>query len=229
MNKTIEIPEGCVARIKGNKVIIEPKDSEDEKIRKSIIHLLQVGGYMSPADKTKAFAWLEKQKEQNVPGYKTDDYFCEKCQENAFNAGKEAGLKEQKPAEWSEEDEEMIDYIIHALSNNTCVKEEGPAIYTKEINWLKSLYPQPKQEWSKEDKDKIESIKVLITTGKFVDINTIKTIWKLLDSLRPQPNWKPSKEQMDALDSAINYLTEHTCTPGNPLLISLYHGLQKLL
>ena len=41
--------------------------------------------------------------------------------------------------------------------------------------------------------------------------------------------WKPSKEQMKALDSAINYLTEHTCTPGNPLLISLYHDLQKLL
>lgn len=100
---------------------------------------------------------------------------------------------EQQHTEWSEEDEEMIDYIIHALSNNTCVKEEGPAIYAKEINWLKSLSPQPKQEWSKEDKDKIESIKGLITTGKFVDTNTIRTIWKLLDSLHPQSHWKPSE------------------------------------
>lgn len=41
--------------------------------------------------------------------------------------------------------------------------------------------------------------------------------------------WKPSEEQMGALASAINYLTEHTCTPGNPLLISLYTNLQKLL
>jgi hypothetical protein len=39
-------------------------ESEDEKIRKAIIRLLQNGGYMEPQDKEKAFAWLEKQKEQ---------------------------------------------------------------------------------------------------------------------------------------------------------------------
>lgn len=37
-------------------------ESEDEKIRKNIIHILQVGGYMSPEEKDKAFAYLEKQK-----------------------------------------------------------------------------------------------------------------------------------------------------------------------
>lgn len=38
---------------------LKEKESEDEKIRKSIIKLLQVGGYMSPEDKDKAFAWLK--------------------------------------------------------------------------------------------------------------------------------------------------------------------------
>ena len=38
-------------------------ESEDERTRKSIIHILQVGGYMSPEEKDKAFAYLEKQKE----------------------------------------------------------------------------------------------------------------------------------------------------------------------
>lgn len=37
--------------------------SEDERIRKSIIYILQVGGYMSPEEKDKAFAYLEKQKD----------------------------------------------------------------------------------------------------------------------------------------------------------------------
>ncbi len=45
----------------------ELKESEDERIRKSIIKLLQRGGYMSPEDKTKAFAWLEKKGEQTNP------------------------------------------------------------------------------------------------------------------------------------------------------------------
>lgn len=40
MTKEIEIPEGYKARIEGNKVIIEKKESEDEKIRKEIIDFL---------------------------------------------------------------------------------------------------------------------------------------------------------------------------------------------
>lgn len=48
----------------------------------------------------------------------------------------------QQKQEWSKEDEEMRDYIIHALANNTYAEEEGPVLYAKEISWLKSLRPQ---------------------------------------------------------------------------------------
>lgn len=41
MNKEIVIPEGYEARIKGNKVIFELKESEDEKIRKELVHFIQ--------------------------------------------------------------------------------------------------------------------------------------------------------------------------------------------
>lgn len=41
----------------------ELRKSEDERIRKSIIHILQVGGYMPLEDKEKAFAYLEKLKD----------------------------------------------------------------------------------------------------------------------------------------------------------------------
>ena len=53
----------------------ELAESEDERIRKSIILLLQRGGYMSPEDKDKAYAWLEKQKESL--------HISETCKENA--------------------------------------------------------------------------------------------------------------------------------------------------
>lgn len=38
----------------------ELAESEDERIRKSLIRILHVGGYMPPEDKEKAFAWLNK-------------------------------------------------------------------------------------------------------------------------------------------------------------------------
>lgn len=41
MEKTIEIPEGYEARIEGNKVILEPKESKDEIIRKALIELVR--------------------------------------------------------------------------------------------------------------------------------------------------------------------------------------------
>jgi len=42
----------------------------------------------------------EEQKPKE-PGYKHEDYFCERCQANAFKAGRESVLKEQKPTDKS--------------------------------------------------------------------------------------------------------------------------------
>ena len=81
-------------------------------------------------------------------------------------------------------------------------------------------------EWSEEDENKIESIKGLITMGKFVDTNTIRTIWKLLDSLRPRPHWKPSEEQMEWLESAVRLSTDKPRIHG--IIISLYEQLKRL-
>lgn len=72
------IPEGYVARIEGNKIILEPKESEDERIRREIISFIQddiddinlkVSGDYDDRDEDdiahqnwckKAIAWLEK-------------------------------------------------------------------------------------------------------------------------------------------------------------------------
>ena len=67
-----EIPEGYEVRIEGNKVIIELKESEDERIRKEIIEFLTDGIWraneISKVRETQKYAkwiaYLEKQKEQ---------------------------------------------------------------------------------------------------------------------------------------------------------------------
>lgn len=76
MKKTIEIPEGYEARIEGNKVILERKESEDERIRKAIESIIRVygktqGEWLAGYDMDTlvvhlrdAFAYLERQKEQ---------------------------------------------------------------------------------------------------------------------------------------------------------------------
>ena len=69
MENIIEIPEGYDARIESNKVIIEPKDSEDERIRKAIIEFFQTeddNTTYSFVKKADILAWLEKQGSQNL-------------------------------------------------------------------------------------------------------------------------------------------------------------------
>lgn len=120
------IPEGYEAEIKDGKVIIKKKESEDEKIRKAIIRLLQDGGYMEPQDKEKAFAWLEKQ-------------------------------KEQKPAEWSEEDNEKIKRL-RSIVNDCAFRNDALDVngdycegdYEELDNWLTSLRPRPHWKPSEE-------------------------------------------------------------------------------
>lgn len=55
------IPEGMEAIIKDRKVIVKEKASEDERIRKSLIEIVE--RFMADERKEKTLAWLEKQKE----------------------------------------------------------------------------------------------------------------------------------------------------------------------
>ena len=45
MEKIIEIPEGYEARIDGNKIILEPKESEDERIRKELFDIFKTKNF----------------------------------------------------------------------------------------------------------------------------------------------------------------------------------------
>ena len=104
-----------------DEVFPELKESEDERIRKELweyFHNLQLS---SDSDFS--------------PSFTIDDVLSYLDNQ-----------KEQKPAEWSEEDEEMLNSCISSIEeskeNRYAYKEnDGDTSYDREIAWLKSLRP----------------------------------------------------------------------------------------
>lgn len=111
--------------------------------------------------------------------------------------------KEQKPADWSEKDKEMLRTVIYDL------KRHDRDAYTTEIKWLKSLRPQPKRRDTYYDI--IHNILAMLKDMDFTQItpehrvsllNDIRVKCKNADEcaeILDEPHWKPSEVQMDAL------------------------------
>jgi len=128
-NGTYIIPEGFTAKIDGRKIIVEKNESEDERIRKELIAVLE--DLILPDDQRRRFlACLEKQ-------------------------------KEQKPAEWSEEDEKRLNHILSLIKIDKEQEQKFIAFCglndlqerDKDVSWLKSLRPQPHWKPSEEQMD----------------------------------------------------------------------------
>ena len=146
-------------------------------------------------------------------------------------------LIQMKPAEWSEEDEAIRSWCISDIERaKYCKSQTKPELCDIEINWLKNLTerfnPQPKQEWSEEDRDAINgAIGILLDDNNpnfvFPEHSKLSVgeIVKRLKSLCPP--WKPNNEQMKALHAAssVSSLGEYVQTH----LWSLYNDLQKLM
>lgn len=98
-----EIPEGYEARIEGNKVILERKESEDEKIRKQLIGFLS-GRYALCNINTKdAIAYLEKQKDERELGFiegKVEGVWSEMHLKNAILAAEKEWGANSCTATW---------------------------------------------------------------------------------------------------------------------------------
>ena len=148
----------------------ELAESEDERIRKAILGLTYVDGIEPILEKCSITkqeirAWLEKQKE---PHYTKRNALFDKCVENCdpevmkevSDKVDEMLGKEQKPAEWSEEDDrkrlacidtinEVIDYELDRWEDYNPGKPYRPITkYDEQIDWLKSLRPswKPSEE-----------------------------------------------------------------------------------
>ena len=208
----------------------ELKESEDERIRKEIIQFLQLPHpqFVGKRNYEECIAWLEKQ------GGKVDvlDDFPTEFERQishliASSVNKEWEYKkdfvkhtanallqyaknelekqgEQKPIEWSDEDEKFFITALWHISNSVSNGKdtEGHCATTE---WLKSLkdriLSQPHQDWSKEDKDYYDAIiaKLEVTQddASLTD-NQMKFLKSLKDKVKPQQHqgWSEEDEEM---------------------------------
>ncbi len=149
----------CLAWLKKQKEQKPPEWGEEDKENykwfdkffraESIV----AGGRDIPQDK---YLWFKSLRPQPkcLPGF--DEMTPEEKMNHplyleGFDAGREVGKveTEQQQQEWSEEDEDVLNSCIcsieEAKENRYAYKEtDGDTSYDHEINWLKSLRPQPK-------------------------------------------------------------------------------------
>jgi len=144
----------------------------------------------------------------------------------------------QKPAEWSEEDEEIHRRCICAMRASACGFPEEEKFVEQVDNWLKSfkdrVQPQPKQGWCGGDEAHLHSLITHLeqwierhpnTTG--ADIQGENITW--LKSLRPQSTWKPSDEQIKALNYVINLMASSESLKENDYYYNVFKGLREQL
>ena len=130
----------------------ELRESEDERIRKALVKHFRdtkncVGDIWAGMDVDSILAWLEKQKEQKPTLVDKLRSISTPADENWFEIQKKWEKEdEQKPAEWSEEDENNIGWLVAFLQGETGSGDVIGLMKESLISWLKSLRPQPKQE-----------------------------------------------------------------------------------
>lgn len=225
-------------------LIPELKESENEKMRKELVNFLLSPFIKENLTDEKVKPWLaylEKQKEplpipdkfsglkslmlqylQSAANRKDDseiesdtDLWGRKILDYVWKYSDEQ--KEQKPAEWSEKDEKIIETIC----------EEGN-LKPSERHWLKSLRPS----WKPSEEELVTlkragnilrpygyselAKKVFMIEGKLANLSVIN-----------KSAWKPSEEQMKALNEIINTLAASKYPHENDYLFNMLNGLRR--
>lgn len=174
----------------------ELRESEDERIRKVLLNLVsndKANGYTQFYEEggitcDDAIAYLEKQKE---PHYTKRNALFEKCVANCdpeimkkVSDEIDSRLKkEQKPAEWSKEDEKNRRNLMSLLVNmrGDRITEET---YQKYYPWLKSLRsrPKPSDNW-KPSEEQMNALYDVIHPCDPVDKEQLESLYEQLKKL----------------------------------------------
>jgi hypothetical protein len=208
----------------------ELKESEDEKIRKRIIHALH-GDVLDMEETNKAIAWLEKQGEQKPQGKtaleaineeKVDNQFCVKSTDNVepkFKvkyAGSEYNVLKVKDVSgvtfYGIEDEpNHIDYVKAENCERVDgynIKEKGSLYPTKP-----AVFSEHKPAWSEEDErqwnniwDVLDGHFELSEEGYKNAANWFKAIKGRVQS-QPKQEW--SEEDKETLGWLCTFLKEY--------------------
>lgn len=172
--------------------------SEDEKIRKSIIRLLQVGGYMSPEEKNNAFAYLEKQKDLFKDG--VGHYFYDGNTTYFIDAP--AMLKSLHPKKNISYGELPLVSIDHMEGLDTDFEKQVGAVIASAMNREHQF------------------------TSEYVKWTAQQLMESAKDKLCIKPRWKPSKEHFQGLRRAITKAEKGSYAWNS--LTDLYEQLKKL-
>ena len=164
---------------KAKKEYIEQKHNEwseeDERERKRVVGLLE--------------GWLSTFKETN---------YAEDCK-RGIEWLKSLNGKIQSKQEWSEEDEakrNALIGIVKEIKNQPLKRLQDWDGY---ISWLESLRPQPKQVWSKEDKDYYDAIITKLEVTKddaLLTNNQMEFLKSLKDRVQPKQEWSEEDERI---------------------------------
>jgi len=208
----------------------ELKESEDEKVCKEIKQFIRSRGMQLAQSKVESWiAWLEKQGGlTDIPADAVLDGNKDGLIADTINA-----KGEQKPAEWTAEDEDnfkhLIDEIV-CLGNSR--NSANRLYYDKLIKFLHELKnrAQPREEWRDKDERMLDRLIAYFEKRvAFTDEdNSRYANW--LKSLRPKSTWKPSDEQMNTLWDAIVYVEgcNSNFKGSGSVLEKLYNDLKKL-
>ena len=198
----------------------ELKESDDERIKKEIISAIKEDW---PGHKD-WIAWLESQGEK--PADKVEPKIIDWSKHIKYKPNSPSIIKEN-PA-WSEEDERNSYNLLYFLNSNRITADDRE----DSIQWLKSLkdriLPQPKQEWSEEDKRCLtKAIRACeqMSDGVYDYSQGYIDAINWLKSLRPQKQWKPSEEQMEELYKVFN---NNSGGWEDSIIESLYNDLKAL-
>lgn len=194
MEKEIEIPEGYEARIEGNKVIIELKESENKQIIDALTKRIQdmydnETAIYEGVQVSDILAWLEKQKEP-ADGDFARGYDCGyECCLHSHGAEWFEKQKEQKPAE--KQDYSELTDLERAIHRGFLVAgvENVPGTIIKETA-KECLARMEPAEWSDGDEGMLNCI---ITTlceeshgGREANSKMVTWLETRLKLLRPQ-------------------------------------------
>lgn len=159
---------------------------------------------------------FEKQKEQKPIVTHGETYHVDTLGTQQVIAGK----MPQKSAEWSEEDADMLNCCISSIEeakeNRYAYKEtDGDTSYDREIDWLKSLRPQP------------HTVSIKDAT-KFGNLEYERGVKDGIQSEKSR-HWKPSEEQIYSLGTVVKGYNECTVGSVGYHLKEMYEQLKKLM
>ena len=221
------IPDGMVARIEGNKVILEPKESEDERIRKFLIDYFEIikstlsDGVWKGFQIEEIISWLEKQGEQNLansaktckvePKFKVGDCIYDKRDSYNRNVIREVGE----------------DYYINAFG------QKMDMTYTNAnfefIEHLEDDHINNKSDaWSEKDEKMLNDAIGAVGAADYYTYDDKQEIENWLKHLKERYTWKPSDEQMEYLAKAITVLGNECYDKISAILYELRTDLKKL-